>query len=158
VTGTPRPRPAYTVTACVLLGRDDRWLLTVRGLEVDDAAGRLGLVGGHVEQRSAGTGVLEATARREAAEETGLDLSGTDLRYLESELFSTDLGQAQVCVTFVAVAAADARPRAADPVEVAEVGWWSVEQARADPRCPDWLPDLLVRAGTALDEGLRRSR
>jgi 8-oxo-dGTP pyrophosphatase MutT (NUDIX family) len=158
VTGPPRPRPEYTVTACVLLRRDDRWLLTVRGLEVDDAAGRLGLVGGHLEQRTAGTGVLEATARREAAEETGLDLSGTALSYLESELFATDTGQDQVCVTFVALAPADARPWAADPVEVAEVGWWSADQARADPRCPVWLPDLLVRAGTALDSALSRSR
>ena len=158
MTDAPRLRPAYTLTACVLLRRDGRWLLTVRGDQVDDAPGQLGLVGGHVEQQAPGTGVLEATARREVREETGLDLTVADLRYLESELFVTDLGQTQVCVTFVAAAPADAEPRAADPDEVAAVGWWSVEQARADPRCPAWLPDVLVRAGTALDAEVRRSR
>ncbi|HEY0239393.1 MAG TPA: NUDIX domain-containing protein [Friedmanniella sp.] len=72
-------RPAWTVTATVLLHREGRWLLTVRGADVDDAAGQLGLVGGHVEHSGAGPGVLEATARREAAEEVGLDLGDVPL-------------------------------------------------------------------------------
>ncbi len=134
------------MTATVLLHTDGRWLLTVRGADVDDAAGQLGLVGGHVEQPEAGPGVLEATARREAAEEVGLDLSGVALTYLESEFFTTDAGAGQVSVAFVAAAPAGAQPRPADPDEVAAIGWWTPAEAAADPRCPPWLPGLLARA------------
>lgn len=135
------------MTATVLVHREGRWLLTVRGSDVDDAPGQLGLVGGHVEGTAAGRGVLEATARREAYEETGLDLAGVPLTYLESELFTTDAGAGQVTVAFLALAPPGATARAADPDEVAEVGWWSVAEAAADPRCPPWLPALLQRAG-----------
>jgi len=131
----------------VLLHRDGRWLLTVRGVDVDDAAGQLGLVGGHVEEPAPGPGVLEATARREAYEETGLDLTDVALHYLESEFFTTDAGAGQVTVAFVADAPPGASPRAADATEVAAVGWWSPQEAAADPRCPAWLPGLLERAG-----------
>jgi ADP-ribose pyrophosphatase YjhB (NUDIX family) len=127
----------------------------VRGAEVDDAAGQLGLVGGHVETLAEGTGVLESTARREAAEEVGLDLAGVALLYLESTFFTTDAGQGQVSVAFVAHAPPEVRPRAADAVEVADVGWWSPDEAAADPRCPPWLPDLLRRADARLDAGAR---
>lgn len=130
----------------MLLHRGGRWLLTVRGADVDDAAGQLGLVGGHVEQGAPGHGVLEATARREAYEETGVDLDGVGLTYLESELFTTDAGAGQVTVAFVAAAPPGAHPRVADPVELSEVGWWTLDEVGADPRCPDWLPPLLRRA------------
>ena len=144
------PRPAYTVTACVLLCRGGRWLLTVRAAGVDDAPGRLGLVGGHVEDPADGSGVLESTARREAWEETGIDLTGVELDYLESEFFQTDAGVGQLSVCYVAPAPAGAQPAVTDPAEVSEVGWWSVAQARADPRCPEWLPLLLERADRRL--------
>ena len=29
------------------------------------------------------------------------------------------------------------------------MGWWSVEEAAADRRCPPWLPNLLERAARA---------
>jgi 8-oxo-dGTP pyrophosphatase MutT (NUDIX family) len=93
--------------------REGRWLLTVRGADVDDAAGQLGLVGGHVEPPGpavAGPGVLEATARREAFEEVGLDLGDATLTYLESELFTTDAGVGQVTVAFLAAAPPDQEP------------------------------------------------
>ena len=106
-----------------------------------------------MEQPADGSGVLEATARREAAEEVGLDLDEVALTYLESAFFTTDAGQGQVSVAFVAHAPADAEPRPADPAEVAAVGWWSADEAAADPRCPPWLPDLLRRADVRLDAG-----
>lgn len=134
------------MTATVLLHRDGRWLLTVRGANVDDAAGQLGLVGGHVEQSSDGRGVLEETARREAYEEVGLDLADVPLTYLESELFTTDAGVGQVTVAFLANAPGDQEPAVADPAELTAVGWWSPDEAGADDRCPAWLPPLLERA------------
>ena len=133
------------MTATVLVHQEGRWLLTVRGADVDDAPGQLGLVGGHVEA-GPGRGVLEATARREAYEETGLDLREVPLAYLESELFTADAGTGQVTVAFVTQLPPGATARIGDPDEVAEVGWWSAADAAADPRCPAWLPGLLERA------------
>jgi ADP-ribose pyrophosphatase YjhB (NUDIX family) len=138
------------VTATVLLHREDRWLLTVRSTQVDDAAGQLGLVGGHVERPAPGREVLEATARREASEETGLDLDEVALTYLESEYFTTDAGTGQVTVAFLAKAPAGAEPRVGDVAEVAAVGWWTAQEAAADPRCPPWLPGLLERASASV--------
>jgi 8-oxo-dGTP pyrophosphatase MutT (NUDIX family) len=138
------------VTATVLLHRESRWLLTVRSADVDDAAGQLGLVGGHGERSAAGPGVLEATARREAYEEVGLDLGDVPLTYLESELFTTDAGTGQVTVAFLAAAPPDQEPVVADPAELTAVGWWTPDEAGTDDRCPDWLPALLARAALAV--------
>ncbi len=114
---------------------------------MDDAAGQLGLVGGHVEDPvPGGPGVLEDTARREAYEEVGLDLGAVPLTYLESEFFTTDAGAGQVTVAFLAAAPQDQEPYVADPAELTEVSWRSAAEARADPRCPPWLSALLERA------------
>lgn len=139
------------MTATVLLHRGGRWLLTVRSADVDDAAGQLGLVGGHVEHPVAGRpGVLEDTARREAAEEVGLDLDGVTLTYLESEFFTTDAGAGQVTVAFLAAAPEGQEPLVADPDELTDLGWWTPDEAGADGRCPAWLPALLGRAADAV--------
>lgn len=136
----------YAVTVCVLVHAEGRWLLGVRGADVAYAPGRLGLIGGHVEAADPATAVLEETGRREVAEETGLDLAGTPLTYLESEFFVTERGERQITVTFLAPAPAGQQPRVAAPAELTEVGWWTTEAAAADPRSPDWLPALLGRA------------
>ena len=109
----------------------------------------MGLNGGHVERDAPAAGVLDATGRREVAEEDGLDLAGVPLDYLESEYFVTEGGEPQVTVTFLAPAPPGQHPRA-DATELTEVGWFSADQAAADPRCPPWLPDLLRRADRAL--------
>jgi 8-oxo-dGTP pyrophosphatase MutT (NUDIX family) len=134
----------------VLLHRDGRWLLSVRSPEVAYAPGGLGLIGGHVEAVDPQPEVLEATARRELLEETGLDLTGVRLDYLESEFFITPQGEPQVTVTFVAPAPSGVVAQVAAPAELAEVGWWTADEAAADPRCPNWLPALLQRAGRTL--------
>jgi 8-oxo-dGTP diphosphatase len=136
----------FAVTVCVLVHRDDAWLLGVRAPGVAYAPGRLGLVGGHVEADAPAVGVLEETGRREVAEEVGLDLSGVPLTYLESEYFVTDGGERQLTVTFLAQAPSGQEAWVADPLELTEVGWWTADQAEADPRRPDWLPALLRRA------------
>ena len=140
----------FAVTACVLLHRQGRWLLSVRSPEVAYAPGRLGLVGGHVEVGSPTLDVLEVTVRREVAEETGLDLVAVPLTYLESEFFVTEQGERQVTVTFVAPAPDDAVASVTAPAELTEVGGWTREEAAADPRCPAWLPPLLDRAAASL--------
>ena len=90
------------------------------------------------------------------AEEAGLDLTGVPLTYLESEYFVTEGGERQLTVTFLAPAPPEQQPRVADAAELTEIGWWTVDQAAPDPRCPKWLPDLLRRASQALQTSNRR--
>ena len=139
------PRSRFTVTACVLVRRGEQWLLSVRGAEVGYAPGRLGLIGGHVEDDDPAQDVLEATARRELIEETGVDLTGVPLRYVASERFSAGEDDLQVTVTFVADAPPGVEPSARS-AELAEVGWWTLAEVEADARCPTWLPGLIRRA------------
>ena len=139
----------FAVTVCVLLRRGDQWLLSVRAPGVAYAPGSIGLIGGHVESPAPEPGVLESTARREFAEETGLDLVGVPLRYLESEYFLTEAGEPQVTVTFTATAPDGATPHVNAPDELTEVGWWTAAEVAADPRCPPWLSALIRRVGLA---------
>ncbi len=137
----------------MLVAYDGRWLLGVRGPGVDYAPGSLGLIGGHVDAADAGPDVLRATVRRELREETGVDLTGSTLDYLESALFE-DGTATQLTVTFVATAPAGVEAEVRAPAELTEVGWWSVAEAAAHPRCPAWLPPLLERAGRYRVDGL----
>lgn len=152
--------PLVEVTVCVVLHRAGRWLLTVRGAQVAHAPGTIGLVGGHVEVERPATGlepallepdVLENNARREVLEETGVDLAGVPLRYLGSESFRSDAGAAVLAVTFVADVPADALAVLAAPDEASEVGWWSLDELAADPRCPPWTLRLCRQAAELID-------
>jgi len=109
----------------------------------------IGMIGGHVDLTRPLADVLEETARREVAEEVGVDLSERSLRYLESEFFITDGGERQITVTFTTQAPLDIEPYVNAPDELVEVGWWTLDDLEADPRCPPWLPRLIRRAATA---------
>jgi 8-oxo-dGTP diphosphatase len=139
----------YAVTVCVLIQRGDRWLLVVRAPVVGYAPNKIGMIGGHVDVTRPLADVLEATARREVAEEVGLDLSQVPLRYLESEFFITDAGERQITVTFTAQAPPQTAPFVNAPEELSEVGWWTLNDLEADARCPSWLPALIRRAALA---------
>jgi 8-oxo-dGTP diphosphatase len=139
----------YAVTVCVLIHRADHWLLVVRAPGVAYAPNKIGMIGGHVDATHPLADVLEVTARREVAEEVGLDLSEVTLRYLESEFFITDGGERQITVTFTAQAPPGAQPYVNAPAELVELGWWALNDLEADPRCPPWLPDLIRRAAFA---------
>jgi 8-oxo-dGTP pyrophosphatase MutT (NUDIX family) len=139
----------YAVTVCVLIHRGNDFLLVVRAPGVAYAPNMIGMIGGHVDVTDPKGLVLEATARREVAEEVGLDLSGVPLRYLESELFITNDGERQVTVTFSATAPSGDEPYVNAPDELAEVGWWTLNDLETDTRCPPWLPALIRRASLA---------
>jgi 8-oxo-dGTP pyrophosphatase MutT (NUDIX family) len=139
----------YAVTVCVLIHRGNRLLLVVRAPGVEYAPNMIGMIGGHVDVADPEGDVLEKTARREVAEEVGLDLSGVPLTYLESEFFITNGGERQITVTFSAPAPAGDEPYVNAPDELAEVGWWTLNDLEADPRCPPWLPALIRRAALA---------
>jgi 8-oxo-dGTP pyrophosphatase MutT (NUDIX family) len=136
----------YAVTVCVLIHRGNSFLLVVRSPGVAYAPNMIGMIGGHVEVIDPERNVLEATARREVAEEVGLDLSGVPLTYLESEFFITDSGERQITVTFAGPAPSGDQPHVNAPDELVEVGWWTLNDLEADPRCPPWLPALIRRA------------
>ena len=136
----------YAVTVCVLISRDDTWLLVVRAPGVGYAPNMIGIIGGHVDLTHPVADVLEVTARREVVEEVGLDLAGVPLTYLESEFFVTDGGERQITVTFTAAAPPEVEPFVNAPDELTEVGWWTLDDLEADPRCPPWLPPLIRRA------------
>jgi 8-oxo-dGTP diphosphatase len=139
----------YAVTVCVLIHRGDRWLLVVRAPGVAYAPNKIGMIGGHVDVTRPLAHVLEANARREVAEEVGLDLSQVPLQYLESEFFITNGGERQITLTFIAKAPPGVEPYVNAPGELAEVGWWTLNDLEADPRCPPWLPALIRRAALA---------
>ena len=147
-------RTRYEANVCVLLRRSGRWLLTVRAAHVAYAPGLIGLVGGHVEP-VVGAGVFEATARREALEETGLDLDDVPLHYLSSELYLGAQDQPVLTVTYAAELPAGPEPQLADPDELVVVGWWTPHELQGADNCPPWLPPLLVAAAELLD-GLSR--
>jgi len=139
----------YAVTVCVLIQRGDTWLLVVRAPTVRYAPNKIGMIGGHVEVINPVADILEMTARREVAEEVGLDLSAERLTYLESEFFVTDGGERQITVTFTALAPPGSEPFVNAPDELTEVGWWTLSDLEADVRCPSWLPVLIRRAALA---------
>jgi 8-oxo-dGTP diphosphatase len=139
----------YAVTVCVLIQRGDTWLLVVRAPGVEYAPNMIGMIGGHVDQTTPVADALEATGRREAAEEVGLDLAGVKLTYLESEFFMTDAGERQITVTFTAHAPPGVEPFVNAPDELTEVGWWTLSDLEADLRCPSWLHALIGRAELA---------
>ena len=147
-------RTRYEANVCVLLRRSGRWLLTVRAPHVAYAPGLIGLVGGHVEPM-VGPGIFEATARREAFEETGLDLTDVPLRYLSSDLYLGAADQPVLTVTYTGELPPGPEPRLADPDELAAVGWWTLAELRATENGSPWLPPLLEAAGDLLD-GLSR--
>jgi 8-oxo-dGTP diphosphatase len=139
----------YAVTVCALIHRGNSFLLVVRSPGVVYAPNMIGMIGGHVEVVDPERNVLEATARREVAEEVGLDLSGVPLTYLESEFFITDSGERQITVTFAGPAPSGDQPYVNAPDELVEVGWWTLDDLEADTRCPPWLPALIRRASLA---------
>jgi 8-oxo-dGTP diphosphatase len=139
----------YAVTVCVLIQHGDTWLLVVRSPDVAYGPNMIGMIGGHVDVTRPLADVLDATARREVTEEVGLDLSEVPLRYLESEFFITDRGERQITVTFTAQAPSGIAPYVNAADELVEVGWWTLADLEADPRCPSWLPPLIRRAAVA---------
>jgi 8-oxo-dGTP pyrophosphatase MutT (NUDIX family) len=142
-------RTRYEANVCVLLRRAGRWLLAVRSPEVSYAPGQLGLIGGHVEPE-VGPEVLEGTARREVAEETGLDLTGVPLAYLTSELYLNDEGGPVLTVTFVGELPDGLEPTLTAPEELSSIGWWAADELAAVPHCAPWVPPLVAAADELL--------
>ena len=156
---TSHGRPAYVVNVEVYLHRDDRWLLIKRGAREKHAPGILGGVGGKIDIGGDGgrEDVLELTARREVAEEVGVDLTGVELAFVTNSYFVTDDGDPVVNVVLAGALPAGAEPRVASPDEVAGIVWLTLAEAETDPDCPPWTVRSLRCASAHRGSGVRRS-
>ncbi|MGC4108236.1 MAG: NUDIX domain-containing protein [Thermomicrobiales bacterium] len=137
-TTTTQPQPAIFVIVNVEVAilRDGRYLVTERGRGESFGAGWLGFPGGKLEWHDGEQDAIEATARREAEEETGVTLA-PEIAYVESHTFGTDAP----CLDIVVLAClAEDSPEATirDPEEVAALAWMTIAEIAADPRTQPW--------------------
>ncbi|ADD44683.1 NUDIX domain-containing protein [Stackebrandtia nassauensis] len=128
----------FGVNVEIALRRGERWLLIERGRRLRNAPGMLAFPGGRVEAEANCGFILEDTARREAAEEVGLDLSDVSLRYVRSEFFVGDDGNRYIGATFTAELPRGREPRVAAPEEVEAVHWLTADEVKNHPKCPEW--------------------
>lgn len=133
--------PSYTVGAACVIERGDGAILLVR-LAYREG---WGLPGGLIKRNED----VADCARREVAEEIGVDLTGVPLAYAASEFFVTDDGDPVINVVFAAPIPPDAQPVAASPAEVAGFVWLTLAEAEADPACPAYVLSSL-RAAAAV--------
>ncbi|MFF3015473.1 NUDIX hydrolase [Streptomyces sp. NPDC057939] len=140
----------YSVNVDVALRRGDEWLLIVRGLKEEHAAGTLSLVGGTVDADTPGGDVITDTARREVLEEIGVDLDAVELSYAESAFFVTDTGSPVINVVLAGELPEQARPVIASPEEVADIRWVTLPALELDAACPPWTLRSVQQATAAL--------
>ncbi|MEU8621227.1 NUDIX domain-containing protein [Streptomyces sp. NPDC048623] len=131
----------------VALHDGDDWILIVRSEKEEHAAGMLSLVGGTFDETNPVSEALEATARREVAEEIGVELTGP-LQYVESTFFVSDSGDRVLNVVFMSPLG-DQKPVVKAPDEVAAVVTRTLAELEADAACPAWTKQS-IRAAQAL--------
>jgi 8-oxo-dGTP diphosphatase len=138
----------YLVNVDAAVVDDGAFLLVERGADEDHAAGELGFPGGTVDPTDEGPDVLEATVRRELAEEVDVEPSNT-MSYVQSNAFEADTGAAVVNVVFLC-RHEGGEARAASE-EVAAVHWLTAEEVANRPDAPTH-----TREQVELAEGQRR--
>jgi 8-oxo-dGTP diphosphatase len=127
---------AYVVNVEGAVVRDGEYLLIERAADEDHAAGSLAFPGGKVEQAPGGEGTFEATARRELAEEVGIEVGAVE--YVHSRTFEADTGAEVVdVVTLCEHVAGEPEPR--EPEEVAAVHWLGPAEIRDHEAAPEFL-------------------
>jgi 8-oxo-dGTP diphosphatase len=124
----------YIVNVEGAVVRDVRYLMVIRGAQ-EYTPGGLCFPGGKVEGAGNAGDVLEATLRREIAEEAGLQVHA-EMAYLRSSAFVAE-GDPVVDVVFLC-RWQSGEAVAADPAEVAAVLWMAADEAIAHPETPPW--------------------
>ena len=130
---TARPGLAQVVNVDGAVVRDGEYLLIERGAEKSHAAGTLAFPGGKLEPAPNGDATVEAAARRELAEEVGVEVGA--VTYVCSNTFVDDAGTP--CLNVVCrceYAGGEARPRETD--EVAAVHWLRYDEIVAREEVP----------------------
>jgi 8-oxo-dGTP diphosphatase len=127
---------AYIVNVEAAVIRDGEYLVVERAADEEHAAGLLAFPGGKVEQLPGNEDTIEETARREVAEETGVEVG--DVAYVRSRTFAIDPETPVVnIVTRCEYAGGEAMAR--EPEEVAAVHWLSADEIRKHPDAPPHL-------------------
>lgn len=127
---------AYVVNVEAAVIRDGEYLVVERAAAEDHAAGMLAFPGGKVEMAPGDLDPIEETARREVAEETGVEVE--DVEYVRSKTFEVDPDTPVVdVVTRCAYAGGEARTR--EPEEVAAVHWLTPDAITEHEDCPSYL-------------------
>jgi 8-oxo-dGTP diphosphatase len=134
---------AFIVNVEIVVVRDDRYLLIVRGDGEDFGAGWLTFPGGKLDWVGPRPDALEETARRELIEEVGIDLV-PPVVYVESHTFEAN--GIPVLDVVVLARAAEGEPSIQDPAEVAGIEWRTEDELMHDPRVQPWTHESLRRA------------
>jgi ADP-ribose pyrophosphatase YjhB (NUDIX family) len=133
---------AFVVNVEVVVVRDDRFLMIIRGDE-DFGAGWLTFPGGKLEWEGEAQQALETTARREVQEEVGLNLK-SPVAYVESHTFAID--DVHVLDIVMLAEAGAGEPRRNAPDEVADILWMTADEIMVDPRVQPWTRASLALA------------
>jgi 8-oxo-dGTP diphosphatase len=134
----------YIVNVEVVIASGNRYLMAVRSEQETHAPGALSFPGGKVENAGITANILEETARREAREETGVEL-GDEIVYLESKSFIADDGQPVVDIVFLAHYASGT-PTSGDPAEIASLTWMTAAEIASHPKTAPWTLDSTTLA------------
>ena len=125
---------ALVVNVDAVVVRDGEFLAVQRSDDEEHAAGELAFPGGKVEA-DAGENAVETTARREVAEEVGVEVAAVE--YVSSHTFVADEGTE--CLNVVtACEYAGGDPEVREPEEIADVFWTTLAELRTDGRVPEY--------------------
>jgi 8-oxo-dGTP diphosphatase len=133
------------VEAFVWREADGRYLMIERGASEEIAPGTLVPPGGKLEWDDAREDTLAQVLRREVLEEAGVEVA--DPRLAESKVFDGSFGGRVLPVLDLVFWCrwVSGEPQAADPDEVAGLGWLSPAEILADPRVMPWTRESLAR-------------
>lgn len=114
----------YVVNVDAAVVRDGEYLCIERSADEEHAAGQLAFPGGKLETPLGTADAIERTARREIAEEVGLEVGAVD--YVCSRTFEGDDGTS--CLNVVTLCEdGSGEPTVREPDEVAAVHWLKPE-------------------------------
>lgn len=136
--------PWYIVNVEVVVFRDGHYLAITRSAAEEIGAGEVSFPGGKVDLEIPAENILEATARREVLEETGLVLMDPVI-YVESHTFGT--AQTPV-LDVVMLARAEEGAVMPSPEEVERADWLTCDEMLLHPLVQPWTKSSLQRAET----------
>ncbi len=126
--------PTHVVYVTAFIQKDDKYLLAKRSKNDPQAGGTWSTPGGKVEMEI-GRGVIEATLKKEIAEEVGLTIQD-EIDYLGSDAFMRVSGHHVVGLIFLTYWKSGEAEVLEDQDEI---GWYSLEQLNNLTDLPNYL-------------------
>ena len=134
----------FVVNVQVALRCNDQLLVIGRSEDEAHAGGALDIPGGKVDTFELGPAVLEAVARREVLEETGVPIE-PGLRYVCSASFRAQDGHPVINVVFAATTT-NASPTTPQASEVSFAKWLPLREVLSHPDLPLWTAAYIRQA------------